>query len=47
MLCCVKENGQTKCDQYWPLEVEEQFDYEDSSISVTLISVESILPNLL
>lgn len=47
MLCCVKENGQTKCEQYWPLEVEEQFDYEDSSISVTLISVESILPNLL
>lgn len=47
MLCCVKENGKTKCDQYWPLEVENDFFFEDSGLHITLISVESILPNLI
>ncbi|CDW79453.1 protein tyrosine phosphatase [Stylonychia lemnae] len=47
MLCCVKENGKSKCDQYWPAEVEESFTFEESGLQVTLISVESIMPNLI
>lgn len=47
MLCCVKENGKTKCDQYWPLEVEDNFLFENAGLQITLISVESIMPNLI
>jgi len=45
MLCCVKENGQTKCDQYWPLDVQQNFTFEE--LCITLSSVESIMPNLI
>jgi protein tyrosine phosphatase len=46
MLTCVKEGGKSKCDQYWPLEIEEKFTFE-SSYEISLISVESVMPNLI
>ena len=47
MLCCIKENGKVKCDQYWPPEIDQSFNFELSNFVVTLISVESLMPNLI
>lgn len=46
MLTCVKEGGKVKCDQYFPTQIEEQFTFE-FSYGVTLISAESVMPNLI
>ena len=47
MLCCVKENGKVKCDQYWPPEIEQNYNFEFSNFQITLVSVESVMPNLI
>ncbi len=45
MLTATKENGKQKCDQYWPIDVEEGIKFDNSQ--VTLVSVDSIMPNLI
>eukprot|EP00347_Sterkiella_histriomuscorum_P023299 403335178 len=47
MLCCVKENGKTKCDQYWPQEIGEYFEFEDSGITLILNEQDEVMPNLI
>lgn len=46
MLTCVREGGKVKCHQYFPNQIEEKFEFEDT-LTVTLISVESVMANLI
>lgn len=46
MLTCVREGGKVKCDQYFPTQIEEKFTLEPS-FQITLISAESVMPNLI
>ena len=45
----IKEHGKVKCDQYWPAEVGECFQFyeNEEEYSVTLIQSESIMKNLI
>lgn len=45
MLTATKEHGKQKCDHYWPMEVEDVVEFDDTY--VRLVSVESIMPNLI
>jgi protein tyrosine phosphatase len=45
MLTATKEHGKQKCDQYWPTDVEEGIQFDNKT--VTLISVETLMPNLI
>jgi protein tyrosine phosphatase len=45
MLTATKEHGRQKCDQYWPTDVEEGIKFDGKE--VTLISVETLIPNLI
>jgi protein-tyrosine phosphatase len=47
MLTACKEHGKTKCDLYWPCEVGDSLDYDEGSLTVNLVSVESLMPNLI
>jgi protein tyrosine phosphatase len=44
-----KEYGKVKCDQYWPSEVGESFQFEENNkqMQITLISSESLMKNLI
>jgi protein tyrosine phosphatase len=44
-----KEYGKVKCDQYWPSEVGESFQFEESNkqMQIILISCESLMKNLI
>jgi protein tyrosine phosphatase len=45
MLTACKELGKQKCDLYWPCEVGDSLEFDD--FTVNLVSVESIMPNLI
>lgn len=47
MLTACKEHGKTKCDLYWPCEVGDSLDYDEGALTVNLVSVESLMPNLI
>lgn len=32
MLCCTKEHGHSKCDQYWPMKLEESYFLADFEV---------------
>lgn len=42
MLTGVKEHGKTKCDQYWPLQIDDSVWFDNSKSHVTLKSIEQI-----
>ena len=44
-----KEYGKVKCDQYWPSEVGESFQFEENNkqMQITLISCESLMKSLI
>jgi len=52
MLTHTKEHGKKKCHQYWPAEISENNESQqgiafDKDKEVTLVSIESLLPNLI
>lgn len=47
MLTACKEHGKLKCDMYWPCEVGDCLEYDEGALKITLVSVESLMPNLI
>lgn len=47
MLTGLKENGKTKCDQYWPSSETGDYVFDHNTLVVSLISEEVLMPGLI